>query len=340
MKEQKQVYIIAEMSANHCGDTETAKKLIHAAKQAGADCVKLQTYTPDTLTIDCDNQYFTIDGGLWEGENLYSLYKRAYTPWEWHYDLKQDAQNAGIDFLSTAYDKTSVDFLCELDIPAFKIASFELVDIPFLQYAASKGKPMILSTGMATLGEIEEAVNAIKGQGNQDITLLKCASAYPASVEEMNLSTIPGLQAAFSLPVGLSDHSVGSLAAMTAVALGARVVEKHICLDRDSGSPDAAFSMTPEDFRKMVDDVRMVEKSLGQVQYGPTAQEVQNVVFRRSIFVVKDIPAGEPLTDGNIAVIRPGYGLHPKYWDAVLGQRALRDLKKGEPLSFGMFGGL
>lgn len=325
------VYIIAEMSANHAGSFERAKEIIYAAKEAGADCIKLQTYTADTLTINCNNEYFHIDNGTWEGENLYHLYEKAYTPWEWQADLKAEAEKIGIDFLSTPFDKTSVDFLEDLNVGAYKIASFELVDIPLIDYVASKKKPIIMSTGMGSLEEIEEAVATIQKYHNQ-IVLLKCSSAYPAISNEMNLETIRDMKKRFDCPVGLSDHSMGSLGAVAAVAMGADVIEKHFCLSRDIENPDSSFSMEPREFTDMVRDIRMVEKAKGNVFYGPTEQEKDSIVFRKSIFAVKDIKAGEELTEENIRVIRPGYGMKPKYWNSVLGKIAVTDIERGTPI--------
>ena len=332
-KNLDKTYIIAEMSANHAGDIAMAKEIIHAAKESGADCIKIQTYTADTLTIDCDNKYFQIAGGTWSGENLYQLYKKAYTPWEWQEELKNEAEKVGLDFLSTPFDRTSVDFLEELGVEYYKIASFELVDIPLIEYVASKKKPMLISTGMGSREEIEEAVEAAKKQGNEQIVLLRCASAYPAISDEMNLRTILDMKEQFKFPVGLSDHSMGSLAATTAVALGAQVIEKHFCLSREIKNPDASFSMEPEEFKSMVRDIRDVEKALGSVAYGPTEQEKENIVFRRSIFTVKEIKRGDLFTEDNIRVIRPGYGLKPKYYQEVLGKRALSDIAYGMPLT-------
>lgn len=328
----KNTYIIAEMSANHAGSFKRAKEIIHAAKESGADCIKLQTYTPDTLTIDCDNQYFHIDNGTWEGENLYHLYEKAYTPWEWQADLKEEAEKIGIDFLSTPFDKTSVDFLEELQVEAYKIASFELVDIPLIEYVASKNKPIIMSTGMGSLEEIQEAVDTIRKYHNQ-IVLLKCSSAYPAISDEMNLLTMVDMKEQFGCLVGLSDHSMGSLGAVTAVAMGANVIEKHFCLSRGIENPDSSFSMEPQEFADMVQDVRMVEKAKGKVFYGPTEQEKDSVVFRKSLFAVKDIKSGELLTTENVKVIRPGYGMKPKCLSDILGKKALCDVSRGTPIS-------
>lgn len=331
-------YVIAEMSGNHAGSLERAKEIVHAAKEAGADCIKIQTYTPDTITMDCDNEYFHIGDGTWKGENLYQLYGKAYTPWEWQADIKEEADKIGIDFFSTPFDKTSVDFLEELGVEFYKIASFELVDIPLIEYVASKGKPIIMSTGMSTLGEIEDAVKAVRSQKNNQLALLRCASAYPAITDEMNLSTMKNMGEVFNVPVGLSDHSLGSVGAVTAVAMGAKIIEKHFCLGRDIKNPDSSFSMEPAEFSQMVKDIRQAETAIGRVNYGPTEQEKGNLVFRKSIFAVKNIKKGEKLTADNIRVIRPGYGISPKYYNEVLGQTALHDIDKGTPLKFEMIG--
>lgn len=325
-------YIIAEMSANHAGSIERAKEIIHAAKESGADCIKIQTYTADTITIDCHNEYFSIGNGTWRGENLYQLYQRAYTPWEWQPELKAEAEKIGIDFLSTPFDKTSVDFLEEMGLKFYKIASFELVDIPLIEYVASKGKKMIISTGMGSLEEIREAVEAVKGQGNSQIVLLRCASDYPAVSDEMNLRTMQDMQEKFHVPVGLSDHSMGSAAAVAAVALGAQVIEKHFCINREIKNPDASFSMEPGEFKKMVEDIRTAERALGSVNYGPAEAEKASIAFRKSIFAVKDIRKGEILTEDNIRVIRPGYGMKPKYFGEILGKRAGINIPYGTPL--------
>lgn len=326
-------YIIAEMSANHAGSIERAKEIIRAAKEAGADCIKIQTYTPDTLTIDCHNEYFSIDDGLWEGENLYSLYGKAYTPWEWQGELKEEAERVGIDFFSTPFDKSSVDFLENLGVEFYKIASFELVDIPLIEYVASKGKPIILSTGMSTLEEIKEAVEAIERQGNNQYALLKCSSAYPAISDEMNLETIRDMKDRLGVPIGLSDHSMGAVGAIVAVTLGANIIEKHFCISREIENPDAAFSMTKEEFAQMVEDIRSAEKARGIIRYGATSQERNSLVFRKSIFVVKDIKKGDVFSEDNIKVIRPGYGLKPKFYRNILGKKAKQDIKRGMPLN-------
>lgn len=326
-------YLIAEMSANHAGSKERAKEIIHAAKESGADCIKIQTYTPDTITIDCDKKWFTVKNAAWEGENLYHLYARAFTPWEWQAELKEEADKIGIDFLSTPFDFTAVDFLEGIGLEFYKIASFELVDIPLVKYVASKGKPIIMSTGMATEEEIQEALDAIYSQGNRQVVLLKCSSAYPAVVEEMNLRTISDMKTRFGVPVGISDHSLGSLSATVAVAQGASVIEKHFCISKEVDNPDVSFSMTPEEFAEMVKNVRMVEASLGKVTYGVSEQEKTSYSSRKSIFVVQDIKKGEILTKENIRVIRPGYGMKPKYYEEILGQHAVCDIERGTPLS-------
>lgn len=327
-------YMIAEMSANHAGSKAYAKEIIHAAKESGADCIKIQTYTPDTLTIDCHNKYFQIESGTWEGENLYGLYQKATTPWEWQAELKEEAEKIGLDFFSTPFDNTSVDFLESIGMEFYKIASFELVDIPLIRYVASKGKPIIMSVGMGSLEEIEEAVEAVRSTGNNQLALLKCSSAYPAITSDMNLAVMKDMKERFGLPTGLSDHSLGSLGAVTAVAMGASIIEKHFCLDRKIKNPDSSFSMEPEEYAQMVKEVRLAEKAVGRPIYGPSESELGNLAFRRSIFVVKDIKAGEKITPENIRVIRPSDGLKPKYYDEVLGKTVNRDLEFGTPLSW------
>jgi len=328
------VYIIAELSANHNQDFNQAVKLIHAAKEAGADAVKIQTYTPDTMTIDCDNEYFKIGKGtIWEGKNLYSLYKEGYTPWEWQPELKKIATDLGMDLFSTPFDFSSVDFLESLDVPAYKVASFEIVDTPLIQKIAKTSKPVILSTGMASLAEIEEAVYVIRKEGNDQIALLKCTSAYPALPEEMNLRTIPHLAQIFDVPVGLSDHSLGISVPVAAVALGACIVEKHFTLSRQMPGPDNAFSFEPQEFKAMVEAIRETEKALGRVCYEVSEHEKASRVFRRSLFVVKDIKKGELFTAENVRSIRPGYGLTPNNLFRVIGKRAKQNLRYGIPLS-------
>lgn len=327
-------YIIAEMSANHSGSIERAKEIIREAKRCGADCVKIQTYTPDTLTIDCHNQYFQVENGTWEGENLYSLYGKAYTPWEWQAELKKEAEKVGIDFFSTPFDKTSVDFLEEMGMSFYKIASFEMIDLPLLRYVASKGKPIIMSTGMGSLEEIKEAVEAVYETGNQQLALLKCSSAYPAVWEDMHLQTIVDMKHRFDMPIGLSDHSMGHLSAATAVAMGANIIEKHFCISREIENPDASFSMNPAEFKEMVDTIRQVEKAKGGVQYGVSDKEQSSRVFRRSVFAVENIKKGERFTEENTRIIRPGYGEKPKYLSDILGMKAAEDIERGTPIHF------
>ncbi|MDA8171763.1 MAG: pseudaminic acid synthase [Nitrospiraceae bacterium] len=332
------VFLIAEMSANHNQSFEDAVAIIRAAKEAGADAVKLQTYTPDTITIDSDKQYFRIKGGLWDGENLYNLYKKAYTPWEWQPKLKKIADELGIILFSTPFDKTAVDFLEEMNVPAYKVASFELVDLPLIEYIATKGKPVIMSVGMATLGEIEEAVNAARNAGAEQIALLKCTSAYPAPPQEINLKTIPHLARAFDVVAGLSDHTTGIAVPVASVSLGAKIIEKHFTLSRARGGPDAAFSLEPAEFKAMAEAIRTAEKAIGKVHYGLTAAEEQGRSFRRSLFAVKDIKRGEIFTEDNVRSIRPGQGLPPKYIKKILGKKAARDIEKGTPIDWDMVG--
>jgi pseudaminic acid synthase len=334
----ERIFLVAEISANHNRSFERAKSLIQAAADAGADAVKLQTYTADTLTIPCDNEYFRIKGTLWEGRTLYDLYQEAYTPWEWTPRLMALAGDLGIDCFSTPFDASSVDFLESCGVSRYKIASFEVVDIPLLQKVAATGKPVILSTGMANLSEIDEAVRTLRTNGTNDLTLLKCTSTYPAPLEEINLRTIPHLAQAFDCPVGLSDHTLGSAVAIAAVALGARVIEKHFTLSRSDGGPDGAFSMEPEEFKQMVRDIRAAEKALGHVSYALTEKEKEkeSIVFRRSLFVVKDVERGEPFTQDNVRSIRPGYGLHTRFLNNVINRRASISVDKGTPLSWNM----
>ncbi|MDM8542142.1 pseudaminic acid synthase [Desulfococcaceae bacterium HSG9] len=332
------VYIIAEMSANHNQDFGQAVKIIEAAKEAGADAVKLQTYTPDTITINCDNEYFRIKGTIWEGKNLYDLYGEAYTPWKWQSKLKEIADNLGLDLFSTPFDPTAVDFLEKMNVPAYKIASFEVTDIPLLRKIAQTGKPIIMSTGMATLGEIDEAVQTIRNTGGNQIALLKCTSAYPAPVEEANLKTIPHLAQAFGSPTGLSDHTMGSTVAIASVAQGASIIEKHFTLSRSGPGPDSSFSMEPKEFKEMVNAIRIVEKALGTVRYEVTEKEKASRVFRKSLFVVKDINAGERFTPDHVRAIRPGNGLHPRHIENIIGRTAKREIRRGSPLSWDILG--
>ena len=325
------VYIIAEMSANHGGKLSNALKIVRQAKDAGADCLKIQTYTADSITIDCDNEYFRVHGGLWDGYKLYELYKDASTPYEWQGRIKEECEKAGIDFLSTPFDHAAVDFLEELKVQFYKIASFELVDIPLIEYSASKGKPMIISCGMAGIGEITDAIDACKRMGNDQIVLLKCCSQYPAPWDDMKLANILDMKKRFGLPVGLSDHSAGSLAAVVGVTLGACVIEKHVKLS-GVDSPDSGFSMSMESFKAMVDDVRNAKRIASGPDYTLTCGERMQTVFRRSLFAVKDIHAGEEFTEENIRSIRPGNGLAPKYYRQLLGKNSKREIKFGEPL--------
>jgi len=330
----KPVFIIAELSANHNQSFQLAVETIHAMKEAGADAVKLQTYTPDTITINSRNELFMKKDGLWKGQSLYELYQKAYTPWEWQPELKELAEKLGMVCFSSPFDKTAVDFLEEMDVPAYKIASFEIVDIPLIEYVASKGKPVIMSTGVATLEDIELAIDTCRKADNNDIALLKCTSSYPAPYEEMNLKSIPFLKEKFGLPVGLSDHTMGIEIPVAAVALGAVIIEKHFILDKKLDTPDKAFSLDPTEFKQMVDAVRNVEKALGEEGYLFTDKMSKARKNARSLFVVKDIKKGELFTEENIRSIRPGAGLHPKYFSEILGKRAVEDIKKGTPLKW------
>jgi len=329
--------VIAEMSANHNQNFKEAELIIKAAKEAGADAIKLQTYTADTLTMNCDNPLFQIGKGtIWEGKNLHKLYGEAYTPWEWQPKLKEIANSLGLDCFSTPFDATAVNFLERMDVPAHKVASFELVDHALLRCIARTGKPIIMSTGMATLEEIEEAVTVIRAAGNQQLALLKCTSAYPAFPEEMNLQTIPDMAKRFGVPVGLSDHTLGIAVPVAAVALGACIVEKHFTLSRSTPGPDSAFSLEPHEFKQMVEAIKVAEKSLGRVSYELTAGEAASRVFRRSLFVVADMNAGDVFTERQVRSIRPGYGLPPKYLDRILGRRATRSIVAGTPLDWNL----
>lgn len=330
-------YIIAEMSANHSGSLEHALEIVRASKEAGADCIKVQTYTPETITINCRNKHFMIDSGLWNKENLYDLYAKAYMPWEWQAKIKEEAENVGIDFLSTPFDASSVDFLEELNVDFYKIASFEIVDIPLINYVASKKKPIIMSCGMSMESEIQEAVNTILENGNKEIALLKCLSMYPASFEGMNLLTLADMRDKFGVVSGLSDHSIDNLSSIVAVSLGASIIEKHFCLDHLHPSPDNSFSLDKDQFKNLVDDIRNVEKAKGSVRYQPIDEEIASLKFRKSIFVVKDIKKGELLSVNNIKVIRPSYGMHPRNFVQVLGKVASCDIEFGTPLQEGMF---
>ena len=329
------VFVIAELSANHGQNIETAIETIRAAKRTGADAIKLQTYTADTMTIDCDNKYFSkvLNGTIWEGRKLYDLYKEAYTPWEWHEELFKVAKEEGLICFSTPFDKTAVDFLEQFDPPIYKIASFEIQDIPLIEYTASKGRPMIMSTGIAELEDIELAVKTCRDAGNNQITLLKCTSSYPAPIEEANLATMQDLKERFNVEVGLSDHTLGIVAPVVAVTLGARVIEKHFILDKSIGGPDASFSLDEKEFTQMVKAVRQAEKAVGKITYELTEKVKASRKFSRSLFVVKDIKAGEIFTEENVRSIRPGFGLHPKFYNSILGKKVLVKLEKGTPLN-------
>jgi pseudaminic acid synthase len=333
--DENPVYIIAELSANHNQDFNQAVQLIKAAKEAGADAIKLQTYTPDTITIDCDNEYFRIGKGtIWEGKTLYKLYQEAFTPWEWQPKLKQVANDLGMDLFSSPFDRTAVDFLEEMEVPAYKVASFELVDVPLIQYIAKTGKPIIMSTGMATLAEIDEAVTVARVAGCKEIALLKCTSAFPADPAEMNLRTIPHMEEAFGVPVGLSDHTLGIAVPLAAVVLGACIVEKHFTISRSIPGPDSAFSLEPQEFKTMVDAIRIAEDAVGTVSYMISEEEKASRVFRRSLFAVENIKKGEILTEKNIRSIRPGYALHTRFIKNVLGRKASQEINKGTPLNW------
>ncbi len=327
--------LIAELSGNHNHDFDLAVEMVLAAAEAGADAVKLQTYTPDTLTIDCDNEHFLIgEGTVWAGKTLYELYGEAWTPWEWQPKLREVADGAGVDLFSTPFDHTAVEFLEEMGVPCYKIASFEIVDIPLIRAVASTGKPLIMSTGMATIEEIEEAVVTAREAGCDQLCLLKCTSAYPASPEMMNLRAIPDLAERFQVEVGLSDHTLDIEVPLTAVALGARVIEKHFTMNRSAGGPDNGFSLEPGEFREMVERVRLVEQALGSVTYGPGEGEEASRIFRRSLFVVADMAAGESFTGENVRSIRPGVGLHTRHLDEIIGREAAVDISRGTPLSW------
>lgn len=331
-------YIIAELSGNHNGDLQRALALVDAAAAAGADAVKLQTYTADTITIDVDRPEFRISGGLWDGRSLHELYREASTPWEWHEALFARARSHGMHCFSSPFDPTAVDFLQTLGAPAFKIASFELVDTPLIRKAASMGKPLIMSTGVADYGEIEEACRAAREGGAAGFALLHCISAYPTRPQDMRLGTIRALAAAFGVPVGLSDHSLGSATAVAAIALGACLVEKHLTLQRSDGGPDAEFSLEPAEFRRLVDDCRTAHSALGPAEYDRRGVGGASAQFRRSLYVVADVAAGETLSETNVRSIRPGLGLAPKHLPTVLGRTASRALERGEPLDWSMVG--
>ncbi len=331
--EKGDVYFIAEMSGNHGGSIDNAMKIVRAAAESGADCLKLQTYTADTITIDCDSPDFqTQEGGLWEGRTLYDLYEEAHTPWEWQKEIKQECERLGMDFLSSVFDPTSVDFLESIGCEMYKIASPELVDIPLIRYAASKGKPMIISCGMGSAEEINDAVEACKSVGNNRIVLLKCTSEYPAVYEDMNILTMVDMKKRFSCEVGLSDHSMGWGVDVAAATLGAGVIEKHFCLTREEKTVDSEFSMEPEEFASMIEDVRRAKAAIGKVTYERTEKEAKGLSGRRSLYAIKDIAAGEVFSHENVRSIRPAFGLSPKYLDDLIGRIASRDIKFGEPI--------
>jgi N-acetylneuraminate synthase len=329
------VYVIAELSANHNQSFDRAVQIVRAAKEAGVDAVKLQTYTADTITISSERECFRVGGGtLWDGRTLYDLYGEAHTPWEWQPKLKDLCDDLGLDLFSSAFDASAVDFLEKMNVPAHKIASPELVDLPLIEKMARTGKPLILSTGMATLEEIDEALAAARKAGATQLALLRCTSAYPAAPEEMNLRSIPDMAQRFGLPVGLSDHTPGITVAVAAVALGASLIEKHLTLSRADGGPDSAFSLEPAEFTFLVESIRSAEKSLGQVKYGPTPHEMNTRHYRRSLFVVRDVKKGDLFTPENVRSIRPADGLHPRHLANVIGRRAANDIERGTPVTW------
>ena len=330
------IFIIAELSANHNGSLETAIETIKAAKRAGANCIKLQTYTADTITIDCNTEDFKSihKGTIWEGRTLYDLYKEAYTPWEWHKQLFQVAAEEGLVCFSSPFDKTAVDFLESLNVPAYKIASFEITDIPLIEYVASKMKPIILSTGIATIEDIELALDACRRMGNNDIALLKCTSSYPAPIDEANMCMVNDLAERFGVISGLSDHTIGSTVPLVATCFGAKIIEKHFILDHNIGGADASFSMDELEFTAMVKAVREAEKAIGKVDYELTEKQIKGKDFSRSLYIVEDVKAGDVITEKNVRSIRPGFGMHPKHLSEIIGNKFNRDFEKGTPMSF------
>jgi pseudaminic acid synthase len=334
------VYIIAEMSANHHQSFDKAVRILQEAKNAGADAIKVQTYSPETHTLNSDADIFYLPKGTpWEGRTLYQLYGEAYMPWEWQPKLKSIADEIGIDLFSSVVDVTGLDFLEQADFPAYKIGSFEIVDIPLLKRVAKTGKPIIMSTGMATMSEIFEAVSAITENGGAELALLKCTSGYPSKLEEINLRTIPHLESAFSVPVGLSDHTLELAVPVAAVALGARIIEKHFTLSRADAGPDSSFSLEPKEFKEMVKAIRSSEQALGRIHYGPSEFESNSLAFRRSLFVIRELRAGDAFTPENVRSIRPAGGLHPRYLELVIGRTAVMDINAGTPLSWDLVGG-
>jgi pseudaminic acid synthase len=335
INEDAPTFIIAEMSANHLFDFDRAVKIMQAAKDAGADAIKIQTYTPDTITLDCDDPCFQItQGTIWDGTTLYKLYETAYTPWEWQPKLKKLAEDMGLIFFSSPFDLTSIDFLEEMDVPVYKVASFEITDIPFIKKIAKTGKPIIMSTGIAYMSDIELALRTCREAGNENVILLKCTSSYPAPYEDINLKTIPSMKETFDCITGLSDHTMGSAVAGAGVALGAKVVEKHLTLSRADGGADAAFSMEPQEFKEMVDNIRKIEKALGRVTYDLTDKQKAEREHTRSLFVAKDMKAGDVFTPDNLRSVRPGNGLHTKYYEELLGKKILKDAGLGTPMSW------
>jgi len=333
INQKSSVFIIAELSANHNGSIDTAIETIRAAKRAGANCIKLQTYTSDTMTIDSNKDDFIIKGTIWDNQNLYKLYQEAYTPWEWHEQLFKVAEEEGLVCFSSPFDKTAVDYLENLNAPAYKIASFEITDIPLIEYVASKGKPIIISTGIAELEDIELAVNTCRKVGNNQIALLKCTSSYPAPINEANMSMIKDLENRFNVVSGLSDHTMGATVPIVATALGAKIIEKHFILDRMIGGPDASFSMNEIEFTEMVRLVREAESAIGLVDYKLTANQIKGKDFSRSLYIIKDVEKDEVLTSENVMSIRPGFGLHPKYFNSIIGKKLNKKLERGDRLS-------
>lgn len=334
VSENQPTYIVAEMSANHNQSYNEAVKIVETAKACGADAIKLQTYTPDTLTIDCDNEFFRIEDTIWKGKKLYDLYKESYTPWEWHPKIKKVAEKIGLDFFSTPFDASAVHFLEKLNIPVYKIASFEIVDFPLIDAVAKTGKPIIISTGAAKIEEIKEAVSIINKAGCAELALLKCTSSYPAKPEDANLRTIPHMIKTFNLPVGLSDHTPGIAVPIAAISLGACIIEKHFTLSRKNSASDSSFSLEPDEFKSMVDNIRIAEKALGTVSYAISTQQKSAFNFRKSLFVVDDIDVGQKFSTENVRSIRPGDGIHTKFIEEILGKKAKKNVAKGTPVTW------